>query len=220
MLVIVGSVATSAILSLTIVTWFHFHRRPKRRNIAELQLSIPHIDNTKLNARGATAGMVCNKILLWYPDHSKHDRNVVTMQSVLSKSGINIINASSENHRDFVTLIGREYTDIVIVVSDDLCQMCQEILTPSKCDNTLNDVMEKLRCLTIEQPGRRDFTVHIVSMENEENTGINLVLRLFQVYQFILSTKNYFVYYIQDSNVRPLENSPVLARLVVRLMLT
>ena len=151
------------------------------------------------------AKQTSEKMLLFHNDSNDHVKAINTLQELGNHCGIQLVTEGALNWRDFAEMAGSHFTEIVIILSLKLLQLCTFYKQQSKdrdrilFENLLKErhyenipcvVLHKLQILTQQTIGSCTFSVHIVSFETDND----LVEEFIKTFDFLKRGSNCFVY--------------------------
>ena len=172
-----------------------------------------------------------NKMLLYHPDHQSHVAAVEKLRNLLRNSfGIHLSVGTHSNWRDFAESAGKQFTNIVIVLSPRLLELCKayedkavglenkfETLRKERCYEYIPCVaMKTLQTLTQENPDKCMFSLHFVLFGSD-----SFLLEDFKsIYDFLKRIASTFDYKLLDDSADLGENGFLkasLEQLILRL---
>ena len=174
----------------------------------ENKISKSSFEKSRTSHRGHmslnTAEIKREKMLLYHPDNTQHENKVDELHSVLHAYDICLLTDTTVNWRDFAEAVGKEFTEVVIILSTGLFDLCKayedkalghdndfDVLRQTRNFEYIPCVaMKKLQTLIQENPDRCPLSVHIVSFER----GDNLFEEFQDLYCFLKRNARCFYY--------------------------
>ena len=168
-----------------------------------------HSEETSLNVFKKNR----EKMFLYHPDNPEHEDKVDKIRSVLHARDIILCNDKYDNWRDFAETAGKEFPEIVIILSEGLLKLCKAY--ENKANGHVNDfdvlrqqrnyeytpcvAMKKLQTLIQENPDSCPFSLHLVSFECDDD----LIEDFLNLYDCLKRTScwAYYNLYISTSNI-------------------
>ena len=139
------------------------------------------------------------KLLVYHPEGLPSP-----LQYVLSELRDNLLDGRQQNWRQFASDAVMKYHDVVILVSEGLLELLCGVesvkearLVERQCENVPTVVMDSLKVLVSSYPERQDFFLHFVSTKCDK--GKSLISKFFETYRFLKLTRNYCVYFLENS---------------------
>ena len=143
------------------------------------------------------------KMLLCHPDNEWHAEVVKEFRYLLrDRFGIHLVSDNTDNWRDFAESVGEKFTDLVIILSPGLLELCkayedetcdrsefEKLLQKRKYKYTPCVAMKKLQSLIQHNPHICQFTLHFVLLYPDTS----LVDDFLNIYSFLQRGSSYFV---------------------------
>ena len=165
------------------------------------------------------------KMLIYHQENECHIDAVSELQNLSEAFGVKLVTNGDLNWRDFAEMAGRKFTEIVIVMSVGLFQICKSYKYKNEFSNQkifeklLKErhyeyvpcvVMDKLQILIQENPENCNFSVHFVSLQSD----CNLTEEFINTFDFLKRGSNCFSYKLNlnDSENSDKDNSVQLDR--------
>ena len=114
-------------------------------------------------------------MLLCHVDDTNHSV-IENIKMTLHEHGVQLHDNQCNNWRDFAESAVDEYSEIVMIMSEELCQLCNDFNSRRPPDEALLErrhfqnipciVMEKLKTLLQDNPERESFFLHLVSIRS------------------------------------------------------